>query len=975
MPRIIFKCPYLKPDAGLPRGGYTVYVATREGVEVIPSAKRTLPASQRQRQLIEKLLSDFPDAEEYFEYEDFINNPTMGTASEFITRTLEDALGDAAGREGYVQYMAKRPRVERVGGHGLFGAADGPVNLARVSSEISSHPGNVWVPIISLRREDADRLGYSDVKNWHAFLKRQADVIAKNLRIDVQNLVWYAAFHNESHHPHVHMLCYAKEPRNEYLTKAGIRNIKSALARDIFRNELTEVYERQTQSRKEVGDVASTALREALGKLQNGVWRSGEVTTGMTSLVDKLRFHNGKKVYGYLRPPVRELVDRIVDELAKEPRVAAAYAVWCGTRQEVLESYRKNPSTDVPLSQNEVFKPIRNMVVREAVNLLEGRFTFEQAPEPEIPETDVPQAPPNFSDGGDDPQPSYMRDSTQADQESSQPAVGDGSVTSKPFAKWTDEYLRALPLLYGTKTFPPNYDDAYEQLLAEAESGNALAMYDIGKMYARGLGREIDAAAAEDWYTKALDAFQIVEQSKPAKGHCKREYVQYRIGKMHHSGLGTEENCEEAAHWYKQSAGKEYKYAQYSLGCLYRDGKGVPQDHERAFSLFRVSAEQTFPYASFECGKMLRDGIGVAADGAEAALYFQEAFMGFQKLEAERSDDNLQYRIGWMLLTGTGVAADKQLATAHFEKAAQQGNTLAQYQLAKLILAEQDPDPYRFGEAVMWMTKAAQAGSDVAQYALGKLFLSDERIADVDAGVHWLTMAATPQGKNPCGNSYAQYRLGKLLLEGTLVPRDAPAAIRWLEKAADQNNSFAQYALGMALLCGEGAGEDILKAVSLLTAAADQGNNIAAYQLGKLYLAGEKLPVDVARGLQWMTSAAEAGNAVAQYALGKFYLFGDAEHRDAEAAIHWLTLSAAQGNIYATFLLQQHEDWIHGAKIMAATRLLNGVGQIFSSGVAQPVRPGSVRFEIDRKRRRELQQKKDGKGIAQSEQEQQIEPM
>lgn len=985
MPRLIFKCPYLSPNASADRGGYAVYVATRDGVVIIPREKRGLPATLKQRDLVLQLLSDFPDMEESFEYEDYIANPTMGNASEFISRGLEDNYHAAKDREGYVSYISERPRVSRVGEHGLFGSRDGPVVLSKVADEIKNHPGNVWTPIISLRREDAARLRYDNIGSWQALLRSNMNNFAKHLRIDADDFVWYAAFHDEGHHPHIHMLCYSKRPSKGFLTVDGIRGIKSALMKDIFRHDLEEIYQRQTLHRTGVGAAAQDALHGMIQQMGGGVLDSEPIMEKLVELTERLRFHSGKMVYGYLRPPVKAIVDSIVDELQQEPCVTAAYDKWCEARQEVIASYKDAPEPVKPLSQNKEFKAVRNMVVKEAVQLMRGDFTMEHTsalelaePDTSLPEQDMADAVSDDSttaDGGfsGDDFPEQLEADAEEHLPERSPVAETDEGPPQPYVMWTERYKWGLGFLYGAKTEPPSYDDAYEVLLEEAGAGNALAMHDIGRMFDKGLGREVDSDAAQEWYEKALAGFIASEPTAPIKSTkedpgAPKKYVQYRIGKMYNAGLGTQQNPAEAASWFRLSAQQEYKYAQYSLGCLYRDGKGVPQDHAEAFHLFSYAAEQDFPYASFECGKMLRDGLGTDRDMQKADTAFREAFAGFHSLESDRPDDNLQYRLGWMLLTGTGTEVDRTKATEYFEKAAKQNNVYAQYQLAKLLLEEGDLDAARFDEAVGWMLKAAEAGLDTAQYALGKLYLFDERVKDIPATLHWLTLAATPSEKNPAGNSYAQFQLGKLCLAGTEVKMDVEAGLGWLEMSAMQGNQFAQYAFGMALLRGAHGEPDASAAVPWLLKAGEQGNEYAAYQLGKLYLAGELVEKNTGEGLRWMLMAAEADNQYAQYALGKFYLFGDEELRDEQAAVHWLTLSAQQGNIYAAFLLEQREQWRRGAVLMAGTRLLGGVGQIFSTVPPHPL-IGASPIQLDRKRRRELQQK-GGKGIQQPDQEQ-----
>lgn len=205
MAKLITKFKYLKPAARQSVGGYAKYIATREGVEKVDDTFKTDPSTEKQKKLIERILRDFPDSNSMLEYEDYLKEPTLGNASEFITRALEDNANEALNTKTYADYIATRPRAERFGSHGLFTDDGVRVKLEDVSRELNEYEGNVWTVIISLRREDAERLGFNSGERWRDMLRTQTETIAKNFKIPVEDLKWYAAFHNESHHPHVHL--------------------------------------------------------------------------------------------------------------------------------------------------------------------------------------------------------------------------------------------------------------------------------------------------------------------------------------------------------------------------------------------------------------------------------------------------------------------------------------------------------------------------------------------------------------------------------------------------------------------------------------------------------------------------------------------------------------------------------------------------------------------------------------------------
>ena len=150
MPRIIFKCPYIKPGtekAAAHLNNYVRYVATRDGVEKLTPDKADLPATKKQKVMVERLLRDFPLSRGMFEYEDYQSSSTRAAASEFITRAVEDNYDQIAKRENYVSYIAQRPRAERMGSHGLFNGTGDVPELSKAAEEVANHSGNVWLPI------------------------------------------------------------------------------------------------------------------------------------------------------------------------------------------------------------------------------------------------------------------------------------------------------------------------------------------------------------------------------------------------------------------------------------------------------------------------------------------------------------------------------------------------------------------------------------------------------------------------------------------------------------------------------------------------------------------------------------------------------------------------------------------------------------------------------------------------------------
>jgi len=1003
MPRVIFKCPYLKAGTSASHAANLVeYIATRDGVDFVTEANRTLPATKEQKELIGKILKDIPDAKHLFEFEDYERRPTIENASEFITQALEQHLHEAGDRDYYVKYIAERPRVEKQGTHGLFTYAGEPVVVSRVQREISEHAGNIWTPIISLRREDAERLSYDSGRHWQALLRSHATEIAAHMKILPQNFRWYAAFHNEAHHPHVHMVCWSTNPKEGYLTEKGIGNIKSILARQIFRHELNHIYELQTDRRGKLNAESLETMRNMCEQIKTGICQSERLNGLIQQLSGRLSNTGGKKVYGFLKPDVKAIVDQIVDELANDERVAACYDAWYEMREEVLRTYRDELPPRVPLSAQKEFKQIKNMVIAEAMQVriisaeIAGDSTSFYSGVPYGQDSIIPDAL-MLSEGDGATEIVVEPDMLIEPEDISQPDFElEEATDAKLHAMWTQGYKRARGYLFGSESIQLDFEMAFDLFMTETQTGNVLAMHDLGRMHADGLGRDIDTDTAYEWYAKALAGFLQIEPAlKP--DDRKATYLRYRIGKMYMSGLGTEQDYTEAASWLRMAADEGHKYAQYSLGSLYYRGLGVEQNFDTAFDLYSASAAQSNAYASYELAKMYRDGVGTQADAVKSNHHFEIAYRGFVAMDVQGADDKLQHRIGQMLRDGVGTETNIDEAEYYFERAAQLGNPFAQYALAKIYLSGGEPEKiaaavelmqksadsgnptaqYALGKlfrdgnhvekdivrAVELFTKAAEQENDYAAYALGKIYLAGEDIQkDVPAAIRWFTESAEQ------GNQFAQYQLGKLYIAGEDLQKDVSAAVRWFIKSAEQGNQFAQYQLGKMYIAGEDIQKDVSAAINWFTKSAGQGSQFAQYQLGKLYVAGENLQKDVQTAIHWLTESANQGNQFAQYQHGKLYIMGRDVPRDRDEALRWFAMAAGQGNEYAQFFIDHIDEiGVHNPDMfLATTRLLRQLGKIFEQ---QSHQLDGQATHIDRKRMQKLREKKMAQGYAYNDHE------
>ena len=369
MAKLVTKFKYLKPNRKVSAGGYAKYIATREGVEKIDDTKKFAPATAKQKNLIEKIIKYFPDSKDMFEYADYLEKQNAGSASDFISRAMEDYAYEISGRKAYADYIATRPRAERLGSHGLFTDDGVQVQLSKVSEELDRHKGNIWTAIISIRREDAQRLGFNTGARWRDMLRTQTEALAKNLKIPMENLRWYAAFHNESHHPHVHLIAYSTVENEGYLTQKGVENLRSSFARDIFLQDLLCIYEKQTEHRDKLRAEARDIVEDLVSKINSEIYISASIQHKLLELAERLSKTKGKKVYGYLKPDVKAIVDSIVDELANDSRIKKLYDLWYVQKENTIRTYTDEMPERIPLAQKKEFKSIKNAVIKEALKL------------------------------------------------------------------------------------------------------------------------------------------------------------------------------------------------------------------------------------------------------------------------------------------------------------------------------------------------------------------------------------------------------------------------------------------------------------------------------------------------------------------------------------------------------------------------------------------------------------------------------
>ena len=369
MPRLICTSRYIKNSKSKNAGNLIKYMGTREGVEKLPNGFDSKPATQKQHELICDLLRAYPPVWEYPEFQKYISEHSKGAATECINAFIERNSDQIPDVKKLVSYMAERPGVEKLGKHGLFSQSDDKIDLDKVCNDVANHDGVIWTHVVSLTREDAERLGYNRADAWRELVRRNALQIAEAHKIPISEMKWYAAFHNTTHHPHIHLVIYSENIKHGYLTKKGIDSLHSIFANDIFRSEMYHLFALQTQMRNEVKAAANQKIEELLQRSTQSTPCSENMFFLISQLTEQLKKHKGKKLYGYLQKDIKNTVDAIVRELAKDKRIVDFYAEWNNINRQKLSIYHDKPDPDIPLEDNKEFRSIKNAIIRAVMEL------------------------------------------------------------------------------------------------------------------------------------------------------------------------------------------------------------------------------------------------------------------------------------------------------------------------------------------------------------------------------------------------------------------------------------------------------------------------------------------------------------------------------------------------------------------------------------------------------------------------------
>jgi len=571
MAKLIVKSPYIKSTGGA--SGYLKYIATRERVQIIPDDR---PPTRKQEQLIAKLTKDFSDSKTLYEYEDYSAKPTKANASAFITLALESNWESVQRSDQYAKYIATRPRAERNGSHGLFGDEDG-VDLDKAMSELETYAGNVWTHILSLHREDAQRLGYDNAQAWRDLIRTHRNDIATAMNIPPNDFRWYAAFHDEGDHPHIHMMAWSVKPGQAYLSKDGIRQIRSKLTNQIFRHEMLHLYEQKTVARDELVRQARDAMKQLARQMQKSICDHPEVEQLIQDLSQQLQSVSGKKSYGYLPKSMKKTVDEIVDRMEKLPIINKCYEQWWQLQCELEESYVQRKRDRPKLSEQKEFRAIKNAIIREANHIHLGAVTFE---EPRLKQQDEPD---------EDDSASYtyweLKDVIQDDDYSLEER-DHAAAQMERLADKGDRYAQHFmgKLYRDGGLLIPDTDKAVRYFESAAKQGVSAAQYALGKLH-------LDDEAVQD-------PKRGIAWLEHAAGNG-NSYAAYRLGKEYLRGQVVRRDAAKAVSCFTKAAELGNQWGQYMLGKLYLTGQEFQYDRTAAIYWLTQAADQGNTYAEF----------------------------------------------------------------------------------------------------------------------------------------------------------------------------------------------------------------------------------------------------------------------------------------------------------------------------------------------------------------------------------------
>lgn len=938
------------------------YVGTRESVSFNTSdVTMQGEATDKQKLALQNLMNECEDYKNTHEYKDYIANPSKANASELISRLSEMLLldngiyaGDAASK--LVSYVGTRPSVdiEKSQQHGLFSSSEN-VNLSKAMEEISNHQGRVWTHVISLRREDADRLGYSSQAPWKQLVRSKIDTIAKANNIKFENLRWYAGMHNTGHHPHIHLFIYSTDPKEGFINKNGIKNIKSSFANEIFKDDLKFIFVEQTEYRNKIKNEMSQLVdkinENPLSQFDNDTLK--HLQQGLQTLAKHLP-QTGKYYYKYQSKEVKNMVDDLLKSIMeKSPDMHKLYGMWCSEQEKILGTYNNEPNYKTPIERNNNFKFLKNSLLKKArelqpyiynkditvsklsninhfdVDIEENIITYENqetknnniendkisvkiektenindvseniSDNNSIPKNISENAPDELSNIGND----YTIEKTLA-----MPVF---LITNEDFLKLIYQaesnpnaaYEVAVSYLYGNNV-TKNYELAQQYMVMAANGSNAFAHYELGKMYSNGVGVEADKEISIKYFQQAHDL--LLSMLTPNIIDC--IYAKVRIPKINY------DTCK----------------VLYTLGVMYYKGLGVEQDYQKAGMYFSQSAEK-IPYSNIYLGNMKMYGLGTEVNYITAKNYYE----GAAQSNSELTQAQASYKIGMMYEKGLGTNIDYRAAFSNYLKAAKLNFADAHYKMGELLANEKfqikdigkEQADICYTNAFDLYTKAdIEMPNSSTELTIGTMYAKGQGVPqDEDKAVKWFTKSADK------GNAIAYQKLGLIFADEASKYYDTEQAIEYLEKSIKEGNDFANYQLGKIYVDPESKFYDIAKAVAHLQISANEGNHFANYQLGKVYSSYGTKFFDVHKAIKNFKISALKGNIEAFYQMGKVYANPNYDCYSPIKAFDCFRIAQNNGHPYAQNQINRLNDRVNNSQTTNSSNLeqtLNSLSSI-----------------------------------------------
>lgn len=901
------------------------YVGTRESVSLNNNDTSLMigESTDRQKETLSALMNECKDYENTHEYKDYIANPTKANASELITRLSEMILLDNGiyldeAVSDLVSYVGTRPSVdiEKSQQHGLFSSEDN-VDLEKAMEELSNHKGRIWTHVISLRREDADRLGYSSQAPWKQLVRSEIDTIAKANKIKLENLRWYAGMHNTGHHPHIHLFIYSNDPKEGYINADGIKKIKSKFANEIFKDDFKHSFVNQTEYRNQIKDEISQLVDKinqnplsqydnaTLDYLQNSIY----------TLANKMP-DTGKYYYKYQPKEVKELVNDILKALTeKSPDMSRLYDMWCIEQEKILGTYNESPEYKTPIEQNDNFKFLKNSLLKKARELqaeISDKDTYEinkdiQADiviDYEVEETNISNnIDDNFEIGetiSDNDQPNFeenidetldevtdeqLSDDKNADFTADKELLMPDFLLADDFAKLEHNalsdpkasYELGLQYLYGNSkhNIQKNYELAQRYLVISANQNNAYANYELGKIYYNGVGVEADTEISNNYFLKAHD---LLLSELPNEIF---ESLNYNIA-ISNIDYDT---CKSL----------------YTLGTMYYKGLGVPQDYQKAEMYFSASQEK-IPYSKIYLGNISMYGLGKDIDYERAKEYYTEAM-------TSRSEfTQASYKIALMYEKGLGTNVDYELAFKNYFNSATKADFAdAHYKMGQLLETEKfktndigkEQANGCYQKALELYLKAEKEMENKStELTIGTMYAKGQGVEqNEDKAVEWLTKSAKKE------NAIAYQKLGAIYADENSKYFDMNKAVKCLEQSAKIGNHFANYQLGKIYSDPNGKFYDLNKAISNLQISAEQGNHFADYKLGKIFADKNSEFYNPDKSMEHLYISSAHGNHLANYQIGRLCISRDSPYFDVQNAISNFEISAKENNPNAYYQL------------------------------------------------------------------------